>query len=79
MDLCACVNEECGDGEGVDSQVFSNTLRYINLAEVALGLVKLRGPKHLCACVGVWGRHSEEETNFSFLLFLIFLFCSWLN
>jgi hypothetical protein len=31
--------------------VLSDTLRYINLAEVALGLVELRGPMHLCACV----------------------------
>ena len=31
--------------------VLSDTLTYINLAEVALGLVALRGPMHLCACV----------------------------
>ncbi len=29
--LCACVSEECGDGEGTDSQTLSDTLRYINL------------------------------------------------
>jgi len=27
------------------------TLRYINLAELALRLVAVRGPMHLCACV----------------------------
>ena len=31
--------------------MLSDTLRYINLAEVALGLVALRGRMHLCACV----------------------------
>ena len=29
----------------------SNTLKYINLAGVAIGLVALRGPMHLRACV----------------------------
>ena len=38
MYLCSCVSEDRGDGEGVVSEVTSNTLRYINLTEVALGL-----------------------------------------
>jgi len=74
MNLCACVSKERGDGEGVGSQVPSNTLRYINLAEVALRLVQLRGPMHLCVCMcerGAWGRRSAEETEF-----FLFLFCS---
>ncbi len=29
----------------------SDTLRYINLTEVALGLVPLCGPMHLCSCL----------------------------
>jgi hypothetical protein len=29
----------------------SNTLKYINLAGVNIGLVALRGPIHLCVCV----------------------------
>jgi len=37
--------------EGVHAPLLSDTLRYINLAELALGLVALRGPMHLCACV----------------------------
>ena len=50
MRLCACVSEERGDGEGAGSQalpVLSDTLRYINLAEVAIGPVGFRGPVHL--------------------------------
>ena len=34
-----------------------DTPRHINLAEVGVGLVGLRGPMHLCACV------SEERSN----------------
>ena len=48
---------ERGDGEGAGSQALSSTLSYINLAEVAVGLVALRGPMHFCACV------SEEHTD----------------
>ncbi len=29
----------------------SNTLEYMNLTVVAVGLVALRGPMHQCACV----------------------------
>lgn len=72
------MSEERGEGEGVGSQVLSNTLRYINLAEVALGLVELRGPMYLCPCVSAErGRRSSEETDFFFffpyfsLLFLV--------
>jgi hypothetical protein len=50
MHLCVCVSER-GDVEGAGSQALSDTLRYINLAGLALGLVALRGPMHLCACV----------------------------
>ncbi len=38
VDLCACVIEERGNGEGSGSQaisLMSDTLRYINLANVA--------------------------------------------
>ena len=31
--------------------MLSDTLRYVNLAGFAIGLVALRGPMHLCACV----------------------------
>ena len=31
MNLCTCVNEDRGDGEGTGSPVISDTLRYINL------------------------------------------------
>jgi len=31
--------------------VLSDTLRCINLAGLVIGLVALRGPMHLCACV----------------------------
>ena len=31
--------------------MLSDTLRYVNLAGFAIGLVTLRGPMHLCACV----------------------------
>ena len=30
--------------------MLSDTVRYINLAGLAIGLVALRGPMHLCAC-----------------------------
>jgi hypothetical protein len=40
-----------GRSRGEEEMVPSDTLTYINLAEVALGLVALRGPMHLCACV----------------------------
>ncbi len=40
-----------GSGKGVDATFLSDTLRYINLAEGAVGLVALRGPMHLCVCV----------------------------
>ncbi len=36
MHLCACVSEEGGDGEGVDSEgssLLSYTLRYVSLSE----------------------------------------------
>jgi hypothetical protein len=45
------VSEEGGNGEGAGSQARSDTLIYINLAGLAIGLVTLRGPMHLCACV----------------------------
>ena len=51
MHLCACVSEEGGNGEGAGSQALSDTLRYINLAGLAIGLVTLRGLMHLRACV----------------------------
>jgi hypothetical protein len=38
----------------------SNTLNYINLAGVDIGLVALRGPMHLRACV--------EETHMFYLI-----------
>ncbi len=41
--LCACVSEERGDGEGAGSQALSDTCRYINLTELALGQFALRG------------------------------------
>ena len=37
--LCTCVSQERGDGEGTDSKVLFDTLRYINLTEVDLGMV----------------------------------------
>ena len=36
---------------GVDATLLSDTVEDINLAEVGIGLVGLRGPMHLCACV----------------------------
>jgi hypothetical protein len=42
--LCVCVSEERGEGTG--SEALSDTLRYINLAGLAIGLVKLRAPMH---------------------------------
>jgi hypothetical protein len=41
MHLRACVSEERGDGEGAGSYAPSHTLRYINLAGLATGLVAL--------------------------------------
>jgi hypothetical protein len=43
--------KERGDGEGAGSQSLSDTFRYINLAGLGTGLVALRGPMHLGACV----------------------------
>jgi hypothetical protein len=40
-----------GSGEGVDDTLLSVTLGYINLTKVVIGLVVLREPIHLCACV----------------------------
>jgi hypothetical protein len=51
MHLRAYVSEEREDGEGAGSQALSDTLRYINPAGLAIGLVTLRGTMHLCACV----------------------------
>ena len=51
MPLCVCGREEGGDGEGAGSSALSDTLRYINLADLGIGLVTLCGPMHLCACV----------------------------
>jgi hypothetical protein len=34
-----------------DGSRLSDTLRYINFAKVALGLVVFRGPMNLCVCV----------------------------
>jgi hypothetical protein len=49
MHLCACMSEERGDGEGAGAQALSDTLRYINLAGLATGLVASRlRPMHLC-------------------------------
>ena len=45
------------------SQGISDTLRYLNLAEVALGLVVLRGSIHMCACVSEdLGRGENDVT-----------------
>jgi hypothetical protein len=41
MNLCVCVGEERGDGEGADSQELSDTLRYIHLSGLTIGLVVL--------------------------------------
>ena len=49
MHLRACVRENLGDGEGEDSQTPSNTLRYINLTVLVIGLVTLRGLMNLRA------------------------------
>jgi hypothetical protein len=40
LNLCVCVNEERGDGEGVDSPALSDALRYINLTELAQGWLR---------------------------------------
>ena len=42
--------EEEGSGEGVEAPLISDTLRYINLVEIDIGLVALCGPMYLCAC-----------------------------
>jgi hypothetical protein len=37
MHLCTCVSEECGDGQGADSEapsLLSYTIRYVSLAEL---------------------------------------------
>ena len=39
--------------------MLSDTLRYINLAGLAIELVALRGPMHLCACVSE--EHGDGE------------------
>ncbi len=41
----------CGRQTGISGSTGSNTLKYINLVGVAIGLVVLRGPMHLRACV----------------------------
>jgi hypothetical protein len=59
--LCTCVNEEGGDGEGVDSSepsLLSYTLRYISLVEVGI-VCQLREPMNLCACVREEGGDGE--------------------
>ena len=55
-DLCPCVGEDRGDGEGVVSEVTSNTLRYINLTEVVLGLTDWLRCVDRYTCVHVWVR-----------------------
>ncbi len=50
MKLRGCVSEERGDGEGEGSEALSDTLRYINLAGLATGLVPLGGPMYLRVC-----------------------------
>ena len=54
----ACVSEERENGEGAGSRagsqvlpLHSDTLRYLNLTDLTIGLVALRDPMHLCACV----------------------------
>ena len=54
------MSEERGDREGEGSQTLSDTLRYINLAEVSLELAVLRGPIHLCACVSEEQKHGPH-------------------
>jgi hypothetical protein len=45
------VSKKRGDREETGSYAPSDTLGYMNLAGVAIGLVELRGPMHLRACV----------------------------
>ncbi len=45
------MNEECGNGEGPDSEDLRDTLRYINLTGLGIGLVTLCGPIHLRVCM----------------------------
>ena len=51
MHLCVRVIEEGGDGEGVGSETLSDTLKYINLTGLVIGMVVLCGPIHLSSCV----------------------------
>jgi hypothetical protein len=39
MDLCPCVSEEGGDGEGVYSPELSDTLRYMNAGTLSCFLL----------------------------------------
>ena len=51
VDQGKVVSKGEGSGEGVDDTLLSDTLRYIDLPEVTIGLVVLREPIHLCVCV----------------------------
>ena len=51
-----------GNGEGVDATLLAYTLRCINLAEVDIRPVSLRGLMHLCACVSEERGDGEGET-----------------
>jgi hypothetical protein len=62
MYLCVCVGEDLGDGEDEDSESLSDTLRYINLVGVVMGLVTCRGPMYLCKCVSE-ERGDGEDTD----------------
>ncbi len=62
MYLCVCVREDLGDGEDEDSESLSDTLRYINLVGVVMGLVTCRGPMYLCTCVSE-ERGDGEDTD----------------
>ena len=53
--------------------MLSDTLRYINLAEVALGMMGLRGPMHLCASVSE--ERGDEEGAASEVIFFALRFC----
>jgi hypothetical protein len=59
MHLRACVSEDCGDGEAAGSQALSDTLRYIDLNGLVIGLVALRGPIYLRTCVSKEGGDGE--------------------
>jgi hypothetical protein len=61
MNLCACVREEGGDGEGVDSEVtslISYTIRFVSLTEVVTVTVWVTSTDSpVCMCDrGGWGR-----------------------